>query len=119
MNSVDTGWIADEDPLHITLIKEIEHGFHPPLDHVDAAARICAPIFDGFLTGPISGASSSRTTNRRAGRSPTPPSHTNAVSTFTLRTWRLSNAAFRLQDTGRIFFLKNGELIVFCLVYQR
>jgi NAD(P)-dependent dehydrogenase (short-subunit alcohol dehydrogenase family) len=51
MNSVDTGWITDEDPLHITLIKQNEHGFHPPLDHVDAAARICAPIFDGFLTG--------------------------------------------------------------------
>ncbi len=51
MNSVDTGWITDEDPIHITKMKQEEHGFHPPLDHVDAAARICAPIFDGFLTG--------------------------------------------------------------------
>jgi NAD(P)-dependent dehydrogenase (short-subunit alcohol dehydrogenase family) len=51
MNSVDTGWITDEDPVHITVQKQEEHGFHPPLDHVDAAARICAPIFDGFLTG--------------------------------------------------------------------
>ncbi|MEM7166924.1 MAG: SDR family oxidoreductase [Planctomycetota bacterium] len=51
MNSVDTGWITDEDPIHITRLKQEEHGFHPPLDHVDAAARICAPIFDGFLTG--------------------------------------------------------------------
>ncbi|MHC5018767.1 MAG: SDR family oxidoreductase [Planctomycetota bacterium] len=51
MNSVDTGWITDEDPAHITVQKQAEHGFHPPLDHVDAAARICAPIFDGFLTG--------------------------------------------------------------------
>jgi len=51
MNSVDTGWITDEDPIHITHMKQEEHGFHPPLDHVDAAARICAPIFDGFLTG--------------------------------------------------------------------
>lgn len=51
MNSVDTGWITDEDPIHITKVKQEEHGFHPPLDHVDAAARICAPIFDGFLTG--------------------------------------------------------------------
>ncbi len=51
MTSVDTGWITDEDPAHITVQKQEEHGFHPPLDHVDAAARICAPIFDGFLTG--------------------------------------------------------------------
>ncbi len=51
MNSVDTGWITDEDPVHLALAKQEEHDFHPPLDHVDAAARICAPIFDGFLTG--------------------------------------------------------------------
>ena len=37
MNSVDTGWITDEDPAHITAAKREEHGFHPPLDHVDAA----------------------------------------------------------------------------------
>ncbi|MCB9896940.1 MAG: SDR family oxidoreductase [Planctomycetes bacterium] len=51
MNSVDTGWITDEDPAHISRQKREEHGFHPPLDHVDAAARICAPVFDGFNTG--------------------------------------------------------------------
>ena len=51
MNSVDTGWITDEDPVHITQIKQEEHGFHPPLDHVDAAARICAPIIEGFNSG--------------------------------------------------------------------
>ena len=51
MNSVDTGWITDEDPMHITVQKREEHGFHPPLDHVDAAARIVAPIFDGLNTG--------------------------------------------------------------------
>lgn len=51
MNSVDTGWITDEDPIHITKQKQEEHGFRPPLDHVDAAARICAPIFDGINTG--------------------------------------------------------------------
>ena len=51
MNSVDTGWITDEDPIEITLRKEREHGFHPPLDIVDAAARICDPIFSGFNTG--------------------------------------------------------------------
>lgn len=51
MNSVDTGWITDEDPAHITERKRDEHGFHPPLDHVDAAARILDPIFDGLNTG--------------------------------------------------------------------
>jgi len=51
MNSVDTGWITDEDPIEITKRKEREHGFHPPLDIVDAAARICDPIFSGFNTG--------------------------------------------------------------------
>ena len=51
MNSVDTGWITDEDPAEIAQRKKEDLGFHPPLDIVDAAARICAPIFDGFLTG--------------------------------------------------------------------
>ena len=51
MNSVDTGWITDEDPAEITERKRNEHGFHPPLDHVDAAARICDPIFSGYSTG--------------------------------------------------------------------
>jgi NAD(P)-dependent dehydrogenase (short-subunit alcohol dehydrogenase family) len=51
MNSVDTGWITDEDPAEIAQRKKEEFGFHPPLDQVDAAARICDPIFTGFLTG--------------------------------------------------------------------
>ncbi len=51
MNSVDTGWITDEDPIEIALRKTKEHGFHPPLDLIDAAARICDPIMTGFLTG--------------------------------------------------------------------
>lgn len=51
MNSVDTGWITDEDPAEIAARKVEEHGFHPPLDIVDGAARICDPIFDGFATG--------------------------------------------------------------------
>lgn len=51
MNAVDTGWITDEDPAQIAARKKEELGFHPPLDIVDAAARICAPIFDGLLTG--------------------------------------------------------------------
>jgi NAD(P)-dependent dehydrogenase (short-subunit alcohol dehydrogenase family) len=51
MNSVDTGWVTDEDPAAIAERKRDEHGFHPPLDIVDGAARICDPIFVGYLTG--------------------------------------------------------------------
>ena len=51
MNSVDTGWVTDEDPVHHAEIKREMHGFHPPLDIVDGAARIVDPIIDGFNTG--------------------------------------------------------------------
>jgi NAD(P)-dependent dehydrogenase (short-subunit alcohol dehydrogenase family) len=51
MNSVDTGWVTDEDPAALAARKREEHGFHPPLDVVDGAARICDPIFSGLLTG--------------------------------------------------------------------
>ena len=51
MNSVDTGWVTDEDPLHIAEQKTAEHRFRPPLDIVDGAARIVDPIIDGFNTG--------------------------------------------------------------------
>ena len=50
MNSVDTGWVTDEDPAEIALRKERE-GFQPPLDAIDGAARVCDPIVSGFLTG--------------------------------------------------------------------
>jgi NAD(P)-dependent dehydrogenase (short-subunit alcohol dehydrogenase family) len=51
MNSVDTGWVSDEDPLLIAERKASEHRFRPPLDIVDGAARIVDPIIDGFNTG--------------------------------------------------------------------
>jgi NAD(P)-dependent dehydrogenase (short-subunit alcohol dehydrogenase family) len=51
MNSVDTGWVTDEDVLEIAERKTRESGFQPPLDIVDGAARIVDPIFDGFNTG--------------------------------------------------------------------
>ena len=51
MNSVDTGWVTDEDPAHIAERKTQEHGFQPPLDIVDGAARIVDPIIDGINTG--------------------------------------------------------------------
>ena len=51
MNSVDTGWVTDEDPVEIAARKIIEERFHPPLDIVDGAARIVDPIIHGFNTG--------------------------------------------------------------------
>lgn len=75
MNSVDTGWVTDENPVKTTrppsasapkyrhasnkLVGDDHaddddhhcHGFQPPLDIVDGAARILDPIIDGFNTG--------------------------------------------------------------------
>ena len=51
MNSVDTGWVTDEDPAEIAARKVADHRFHPPLDIVDGAARIVDPIIDGVNTG--------------------------------------------------------------------
>ncbi|HEX3645811.1 MAG TPA: SDR family oxidoreductase [Vicinamibacterales bacterium] len=51
MNSVDTGWVTDEDPVETAARKIVEQRFHPPLDSVDGAARIVAPIIRGFNTG--------------------------------------------------------------------
>ncbi len=51
MNSVDTGWVTDEDPAVHAERKRAEHGFHPPLDIVDGAARVVDPIFHGVNTG--------------------------------------------------------------------
>jgi NAD(P)-dependent dehydrogenase (short-subunit alcohol dehydrogenase family) len=51
MNSVDTGWVTDEDAHELAERKSAEHRFSPPLDIVDGAARIVDPIIDGFNTG--------------------------------------------------------------------
>ncbi len=51
MNSVDTGWVTDEDPAEIAARKLADHRFHPPLDIVDGAARIVDPIIAGANTG--------------------------------------------------------------------
>jgi NAD(P)-dependent dehydrogenase (short-subunit alcohol dehydrogenase family) len=50
MNSVDTGWVTDEDPA-VHAARKAEEGFAPPLDIIDGAARILDPIFVGRLTG--------------------------------------------------------------------
>jgi NAD(P)-dependent dehydrogenase (short-subunit alcohol dehydrogenase family) len=51
MNSVDTGWVTDEDAADIAARKAVEQRFHPPLDIVDGAARVVAPIMTGINTG--------------------------------------------------------------------
>jgi NAD(P)-dependent dehydrogenase (short-subunit alcohol dehydrogenase family) len=51
MNSVDTGWVTDEDPAQVAARKTRDHHFHPPLDIVDGAARIVDPIIAGFNSG--------------------------------------------------------------------
>jgi NAD(P)-dependent dehydrogenase (short-subunit alcohol dehydrogenase family) len=51
MNSVDTGWITDEDAAALAERKRRDHGFSPPLDVVDGAARILDPVFTGLSTG--------------------------------------------------------------------
>merc|ERR1712147_467075 len=42
MTAVDTGWINDEKPLE-RAGAHAQRGFQPPLDEVDAAARILDP----------------------------------------------------------------------------
>ncbi|GAA0888703.1 SDR family oxidoreductase [Rhodanobacter soli] len=51
MNSVDTGWVTDEDPVELAAKKVLQERFHPPLDIVDGAARIVDPIISGLNTG--------------------------------------------------------------------
>jgi len=51
MNSVDTGWVTDEDVAALAARKVANHRFHPPLDILDGAARITDPIITGALTG--------------------------------------------------------------------
>ncbi|WP_309671567.1 SDR family oxidoreductase [Gemmatimonas sp.] len=51
MNSVDTGWVTDEDVAEIAARKVENHRFYPPLDIVDGAARIVDPIIAGVSSG--------------------------------------------------------------------
>jgi NAD(P)-dependent dehydrogenase (short-subunit alcohol dehydrogenase family) len=51
MNSVDTGWVTDEDVAQLAARKVANHRFHPPLDILDGAARIVDPIIAGFNSG--------------------------------------------------------------------
>jgi short-subunit dehydrogenase len=47
MNSVDTGWINDENPLEKASKIAKTNLFQTPMDEIDAAARILDPIFVG------------------------------------------------------------------------
>lgn len=51
MNAVDTGWVTDEDPAQLAKFKQDAHGFQPPLDIVDGAARVLDPLIDGINSG--------------------------------------------------------------------
>ncbi|KAG1695272.1 hypothetical protein DVH05_020651 [Phytophthora capsici] len=51
MNSVDTGWINDENPRDVAVRIADTHNFQTPLDEVDAAARVLDPIFSLFQEG--------------------------------------------------------------------
>ncbi len=47
MNSVDTGWITDENPHAKKTYLQEERGFYTPLDILDGAARLYDPIAQG------------------------------------------------------------------------
>jgi NAD(P)-dependent dehydrogenase (short-subunit alcohol dehydrogenase family) len=55
LNSVDTGWITQENP-HPAKLRAEAGGFCPPLDAIDGAARVIAPILRGVRGDPIAGA---------------------------------------------------------------
>ncbi len=48
MNSVDTGWVTDENPTDKRTRIQEARGFFPPLDIVDGMARIYHPIAEGI-----------------------------------------------------------------------
>jgi NAD(P)-dependent dehydrogenase (short-subunit alcohol dehydrogenase family) len=48
MNSVDTGWITNENPYLKSQRMEKEQDFYPPLDVIDGMARIYDPIVTGI-----------------------------------------------------------------------
>jgi NAD(P)-dependent dehydrogenase (short-subunit alcohol dehydrogenase family) len=56
MNSVDTGWITQENPAPKKAHLEETASFVPPLDIVDGAARVLAPILRGVRGDRIAGA---------------------------------------------------------------
>ncbi len=47
MNSVDTGWVTDENPTIKRMRLQEEEGFFAPLDIIDGMARIYHPVAEG------------------------------------------------------------------------
>lgn len=47
MNSVDTGWVTNENPMHIELNMKLATDFVPPLDCIEGAMRCIDPIYEG------------------------------------------------------------------------
>jgi NAD(P)-dependent dehydrogenase (short-subunit alcohol dehydrogenase family) len=54
VNSVDTGWVSEENP-HPKRSRLRDKGFVPPLDEVDGAARVYDPIVRGVEGSPVFG----------------------------------------------------------------
>ena len=48
MNSVDTGWITNENPYPVKMRIEADQGFYTPLDLIDGMARLYDPIIQGI-----------------------------------------------------------------------
>ncbi len=48
INSVDTGWINDENPAQRAADNARENFFQTPIDEIDAASRILDPVFDAL-----------------------------------------------------------------------
>ena len=49
MNSVDTGWVTNENPFKVVESMANNHLFKCPLDCVDGAMRVLDPIYAGVL----------------------------------------------------------------------
>lgn len=52
MNSVDTGWINDENPFEREQAISADNNFQTPIDEIDAMARILDLVLDGVNKGP-------------------------------------------------------------------
>ena len=51
MNSVDTGWVTNENPYFLAKKHESRHDFIPPLDCIEGAMRVLDPIYQGVCEG--------------------------------------------------------------------
>ena len=52
MNSVDTGWVSDEDPVEIAVRKQADHRFHPPLEFLPGCRAILSAVAREGEPGP-------------------------------------------------------------------